>query len=286
MPHPRPVLRPTDAADASRARVVVTACAETGAEREGLIARAEALAQSLGLACVRWDEAGDGLALCVTPSRLELRLLGAGAPGPVHSDPLAVDGDSPNGRSLRQPFARALGIARARESGRALRVLDATAGLGDDAWLFACLGCEVVAVERHAVVAALLRDGVERAAQRRPEVAARLRVLHADARSLMTDAGAREALSLGSVDVVWLDPMYPHRRKSALERKEMRVLRELVGEDADASELLLPAMSMARRVVVKRPAKGEPLAPVESLAPVHRHLGRATRYDVYVGGAG
>ena len=62
-------------------------------------------------------------------------------------------------------------------------------------------------------------------------------------------------------DVVYLDPMYPHRQKSALVKKEMRVFQSLVGADEDADLLLAPALALAtRRVVVKRPDYAEPLA--------------------------
>lgn len=60
-------------------------------------------------------------------------------------------------------------------------------------------------------------------------------------------------------DVVYLDPMYPHRQKSALVKKEMRVFQSLVGNDDDADSLLIPAMTIAkRRVVVKRPNYASP----------------------------
>ena len=59
-------------------------------------------------------------------------------------------------------------------------------------------------------------------------------------------------------DVVYLDPMYPHKQKSALVKKEMRVFQHLVGADLDADELLLPALQLAKkRVVVKRPDYAE-----------------------------
>ena len=49
-------------------------------------------------------------------------------------------------------------------------------------------------------------------------------------------------------DVVYLDPMYPHKQKSALVKKEMRVFQHLVGADLDADELLLPALQLAKNV--------------------------------------
>ncbi|MGL9773657.1 MAG: class I SAM-dependent methyltransferase [Sodalis sp. (in: enterobacteria)] len=41
-------------------------------------------------------------------------------------------------------------------------VVDATAGLGRDAFVLACLGCRVQMFERHPVMAALLKNGLRR----------------------------------------------------------------------------------------------------------------------------
>jgi len=80
-------------------------------------------------------------------------------------------------------------------------------------------------------------------------------------------------------EVVFLDPMYPHRQKSALVKKEMRLLRQLVGDDEDASDLLVTALARARRrVVVKRPR----LAPtLTGPAPGFQIIAPNTRFDVY-----
>ena len=89
-----------------------------------------------------------------------------------------------------------------------------------------------------------------------------------------------QAWSGEAPDVIYLDPMYPEHGTNALPHKEMRWLRELVGEDTDADALLAPALLLARkRVVVKRPLKAPDLAGV---APHHRHRGRAVRFDVYL----
>jgi len=80
-------------------------------------------------------------------------------------------------------------------------------------------------------------------------------------------------------DVIYLDPMYPHREKSSLVKKEMRLFQMLVGEDLDDAELLSAALKKARyRVVVKRPRKG--LA-IEGLAPSYQLMGKSCRYDIY-----
>ena len=214
--------------------------------------------------------------LALTPERLELRAQGPAAPGPVYVDfingPLAYRRRYGGGR--RQPLARAVGL----KGGANPTVLDATAGLGRDAFVLACLGCTVHLVERSPVIAALVRDGLERAAQD-PEIGAmvreRLRLTVADSRTLLAglDEGERP-------EVVYLDPMYPHRSKSALVRKEMSLLRDMVGNDLDAPVLLAAALRGARRrVVVKRPRSAPAL---EGSRPDMSITAENIRVDVYL----
>ncbi|MHC4989463.1 MAG: class I SAM-dependent methyltransferase [Planctomycetota bacterium] len=172
------------------------------------------------------------------------------------------------GLSRRQPLARAVGPGRRS-------VADATAGLGGDAMLLAALGHRVVAIERSSVVAALLRDGLERA--RDDATLARL----AGDRLTLVEGEAVEVLpSLQPApDVVYIDPMFPPRRKqSALPARPLQLLRRIVGEDHDAGALLsIARMAATQRVVVKRPTWAEPIAE----GAVSSHRGKLARYDVY-----
>jgi 16S rRNA (guanine1516-N2)-methyltransferase len=157
-------------------------------------------------------------------------------------------------------------------------VIDATAGFGGDAFQLACLGCKVLAVERVSIVAELLQDGVARGLQaddgRLRGILARLTVVEADSRALLSALSEDDR-----PDVVYLDPMYPARTKSALGKKSFRILRDLVGEDPDASELLAAALAAARRrVVVKRLRHAPPLAE----RPALQVPGTRVRYDVYL----
>lgn len=174
--------------------------------------------------------------------------------------------------SRRQPLARAVGLRHGTPT-----VLDATAGLGRDAFLLACWGCTVIAVERNPVVGALLQNGLSRglASGRAPlkAVLERLTVITQDARNVLTslDDAARP-------DVVYIDPMFPPAAKSALAKKEMRLCRRIVGDDDDAADLLAAALQVARRrVVVKRHTHAPPLLP----GVTSGHRGRRVRYDVY-----
>lgn len=215
--------------------------------------------------------------LYMTNERLELRLGDPGSKTKIFAE--FLKGPSgyrrARGGGVRQSIARAVGLKSGvpRPS-----VLDVTAGLGQDAFVLASLGCELRLVERSPIIAALLQDGLKRAEQD-PEaghiVRDRMKVEVADAAEVLASISPNSA-----PDVVYLDPMFPERQKSALTKIEMRVIREIVGSDEDADLLLLKALKIARRrVVVKRPIQSLPLA---NLKPNFIVEGRRNRYDVYL----
>lgn len=170
-----------------------------------------------------------------------------------------------------QMIAKAIGI----QSGVIPTVLDATAGLGRDAFVLATLGCHVTLIERQPVVATLLEDGLTRAMldDETKNIALRMQLLKGSAIELMADWSA------DIPQVIYLDPMFPHRDKSALVKKEMRLFRPLVGDDLDAPKLLERALVLAsHRVVVKRPRKAPT---IEGVSPSYSLEGKSSRYDIY-----
>jgi 16S rRNA (guanine1516-N2)-methyltransferase len=177
------------------------------------------------------------------------------------------------GGGTREAIARAVGL----RPNRPLRVIDATAGLGRDAFVLASLGADVLLLERSAVIAALLTDGLARG-QADPELApiiARMHPIETDA--LVYLQGLDEPQR---PEVVYLDPMYPPRRKSAKVKKEMIALQAVIGADPDAHRLLVAAVHTARdRVVVKRPRGAPPLA--DRQADTSKVAGN-TRFDIYL----
>lgn len=234
--------------------------------------RAATLATRWGLPLGEADP-GETARLVLTPERLELRALAS--EGPVYVDFVggAVAHRRRFGGGRGQEIAKAVGLKK----GATPSVLDATAGLGRDAFVLASLGCAVTLIERSPVVAALLDDGLVRASGdvEVAPIAARMRLLCGNAAQIMQqwDEAARP-------DVVYLDPMYPHRHKSALVKKEMRLFREVVGEDPDADALLPAALAVARqRVVVKRPDYAEPMAGRAATMSIST---KNHRFDVYV----
>lgn len=234
--------------------------------------RAAALAARWGFVLAA-DEPGETPRLVLTAERLELRALHS--EGPVYVDFVggAVGHRRRFGGGRGQEIAKAVGLKK----GATPSVLDATAGLGRDAFVLASLGCPVTLIERSPVVAALLEDGLARAQQDAEvaPIAARMQLLCGNAAELMAQLEEAER-----PDVVYLDPMYPHRRKSALVKKEMRLFREVVGEDPDADALLPAALACARlRVVVKRPDYAEPMAARTATMSIAT---KNHRFDVYV----
>lgn len=178
-----------------------------------------------------------------------------------------------------QAIAKAVGLNK----GFIPHVMDCTAGLGGDAFVLASLGCTVTMFERSPIAHLLLSDGLTRALGSAKDsgdeallkVVTRLRLSQGDAvNHLEVLLRAKER-----IDVIYLDPMFPERKKSASVKKEMHVFHSVIGADEDADKLLAPALACARyRVVVKRPKIAPFLAARE---PSFQLLGKSSRYDIY-----
>lgn len=170
-----------------------------------------------------------------------------------------------------QALPRAVGM----KGGKTPTVVDATAGLGRDAFLLASLGAEVTLIERSPEMHGLLADGLERARNAGGDVAeviSRMTLLHGDAKDLLPGL---------SPDVVLVDPMHPARKKSALVKHEMRLIREIVGSDEDAEELMAVALATARkRVVLKWPLRADPMNGIGAAS--HQIRGKSTSYQVFM----
>jgi 16S rRNA (guanine1516-N2)-methyltransferase len=217
--------------------------------------------------------------LIYTDTHLELRqnsLPGKAKPGPIFVDFLSGANDYRRRRNctIGQPLARAIGI----KQGFRPSVVDGTAGLGQDGFVLACLGCTVTMIERSPVLGALLDDGLQRALKDRivgTIIRDRINLIIADTRIALQTLSSRPY-------TIYLDPMYPKRTKSALNKKEMRIIRALVGDDQDSASLLECALAAAEnRVVVKRPKEAPPLA---GRRPSHEILMKNGRFDIYLTG--
>ena len=245
-------------------------------EPMGNPARAASLARELALPLID-DPHQAELLLVLGPRGLALRRPN----DPALTGELRVDFDRPAASRRQQSPHRELVVqaARLRRAGESPLVVDATAGLGRDGFLLAAAGFRVVLCERNPVVAALLRDGLARAAllPRTAAIAARIRLIAADFADGLEQLSERPA-------VIYLDPMFPPRSKSAKVKQELQLLQLLEGTgngESDAARLLQTALAAGpRKVVVKRPLKGPALA---GPAPSHVLRGKAVRFDVYTG---
>jgi 16S rRNA (guanine1516-N2)-methyltransferase len=156
-----------------------------------------------------------------------------------------------------------------------LHVIDATAGLGRDAFLLASFGATVTMIERAPAVHALLSEALDKARAESGKfeaIVARLTLIHGEARKLLPSMSA---------DVIMVDPMHPPRTKTALVKQEMRLLRDLVGTDPDVGDLMQAALAAdCSRVVLKWPLRAAALPGLRE--PSHRIAGKTVRYDVFV----
>ena len=231
---------------------------------------------ALSVLAQRWQLTHDEtapMALVMTPERLELRKRDEPKLGGIYVD--FVSGAMAHRRKFGGGRGEAVAKAVGIKGNYLPDVVDATAGLGRDAFVLAATGCRVRMLERHPVVAALLDDGLQRG-YRDAEIGhwlqQRLTLIHATSQQALTEISPRP-------DVVYLDPMYPHRQKSAMVKKEMRVFQSLVGADEDADSLLTPARWLAKkRIVVKRPDYAEPLDGVATSSAV---VTKSHRFDIY-----
>jgi len=176
------------------------------------------------------------------------------------------------GHAGGEAICRAVGIKK----GHRPKIIDATAGLGRDAFVLATMGCHVHMIERSVVIAKLLADALCRARDDEKIGAIiqdKLSLRYGDSRQALLEVPFEP-------EVIYLDPMFPQKEKSALVKKDMRMLHEVVGQDADADELMHVALMRAsHRVVVKRPAYAGFLG---KMTPQTSIKTKKHRFDIYL----
>lgn len=183
----------------------------------------------------------------------------------------AVDHRRKFGGGLGQPLPRAVGM----KNNKPIDVVDATAGLGRDSFLLASLGANVTMIERSPEIYELLKNAMEHARQHSDDLAniiSRMKLVFGDAKEVLADI---------KPSIITIDPMHPKRKKTALVKKEFRLIREIVGEDPDAGNLIKLAIERAtNRVVLKWPQKAEALQDMPK--PSYSINGKTIRYDVFI----
>lgn len=217
--------------------------------------------------------------LVVDDHGVSLQQTGRKAPGPIRAEFTegSVDHRRKFGGGKGQMIAKAVGM----KAGVNPHVLDVTAGLGKDAFVLAALGCKVQMLERSPVVHSLLQDGLKRAREFAAgndgellDVLDNLELIAVDSQHYLDNITDENR-----PHVIYLDPMFPDRNKTADVKKEMRAFHSVVGKDEDADSLLDKALSKAiYRVVVKRPRKAPFIA---NRTPSYQLEGKSSRYDIY-----
>lgn len=212
------------------------------------------------------------MALISTPQGLALHL--------SHDDQskiLRIDFSDPHlqfrikrARHQGDPLLKAFGL----KPNQAVHLVDATAGLGQDAFVLAALGHTITLFEKHPDIHALLEDAIQRARQQDEitSIANRMTLLSGDACQKLTQLKPQP-------DYIYLDPMFPEKKKSALSKQSMEVLKQLC-DLSEQPELLTLARQIAqKRIVVKRPIHAPTLGnQIASFS--HRY--KSCRFDVYV----
>ena len=220
--------------------------------------------------------AAPGEAGLMLPEGVELRRVGGRLTLMADGMELAEDFREMLPRLRPDRLGRELLVKAVRVRGvEGIRVFDATAGLGEDSLLLAAAGFSVTMCEGDPVIAALLADGLRRAVDD-PElsgIVGRMSLVEGDSIEILPSLTE-------APDVVYLDPMFPARTKSAAVKKKFQLLHRLESPCADEASLMDAALAARpRKIVVKRPIKAPVLAGVR---PSHSISGKAVRYDVIV----
>jgi len=175
------------------------------------------------------------------------------------------------GKGRGQNLAKAVGM----KFNKNRNIIDATAGLGYDSFILASLGAKVTLIERSQKMHELLQNGINEGISFGGEIEKiinRMELLFGDSKDILPKL---------TPEVIMIDTMYKDRKKTALVKNNMRLVREIVGPDSDYIELLKVALNCAKnRVVLKQPRYAEPIKEIRKCS--HQILGKTIRYDVFM----
>ena len=175
------------------------------------------------------------------------------------------------GKGRGQNLAKAVGM----KFNKNRNIIDATAGLGYDSFILASLGAKVTLIERSQKMHTLLQNGIDEGILFGGEIEKiinRMELLFGDSKDILPKL---------TPEVIMIDTMYKDRKKTALVKNNMRLVREIVGPDSDYIELLKVALNCAKnRVVLKQPRYAEPIKEITKWS--HQILGKTIRYDVFM----
>ena len=175
------------------------------------------------------------------------------------------------GKGRGQNLAKAVGM----KFNKNRNIIDATAGLGYDSFILASLGAKVTLIERSQKMHEILQNGIDEGISFGGEIEKivnRMELLFGDSKDILPKL---------TPEVILIDTMYKDRKKTALVKNNMRLVREIVGPDSDYIELLKVALNCAKnRVVLKQPRYAEPIKEIRKCS--HQILGKTIRYDIFM----
>ncbi len=175
------------------------------------------------------------------------------------------------GKGRGQNLAKAVGM----KFNKNRNIIDATAGLGYDSFILASLGAKVTLIERSQKMHKLLQNGINEGISFGGEIEKiinRMELLFGDSKDILPKL---------TPEVIMIDTMYKDRKKTALVKNNMRLVREIVGPDSDYIELLKVALNCAKnRVVLKQPRYAEPIKDIKKCS--HQIIGKTIRYDIFM----
>ena len=175
------------------------------------------------------------------------------------------------GKGRGQNLAKAVGM----KFNKNRNIIDATAGLGYDSFILASLGAKVTLIERSQKMHTLIQNGIDEGISFGGEIEKivnRMELLFGDSKDILPKL---------TPEVIMIDTMYKERKKTALVKNNMRLVREIVGPDTDYIELLEVALNCAKnRVVLKQPRYAEPIKDIKKCS--HQIIGKTIRYDIFM----
>ena len=175
------------------------------------------------------------------------------------------------GKGRGQNLAKAVGMRFNKNR----NIIDATAGLGYDSFILASLGAKVTLIERSQKMHEILQNGIDEGISFGGEIEKiinRMELLFGDSKDILPKL---------TPEVIMIDTMYKDRKKTALVKNNMRLVRDIVGPDPDYIELLEVALNCAKnRVVLKQPRYADPIKEIKKCS--HQILGKTIRYDIFM----
>ena len=200
--------------------------------------------------------------------------------------PLRIDFSSPQLQRRAAQAGKSELLLKAVGARAQLRVLDCTAGLGVDSYLMASYGCSVTLLEQSTVLALMLQQAIDdaRKTPKLDSISERMQLLHIDASQYLEELNLAPSVNRSNqprvFDVIYIDPMFPARTKSAEVKGSMQILQKFVGKTGGVEVLLEKAIATGtKRVVIKRPLRGGDLI---GYTPSFQQKAKASRFDVYL----